>query len=87
MPKVNNTVIENISMTTTQETANKTLAGTFVGAGDGFHNAEGVAKLIQVGDGTNILRLENLKATRWMRLYMSTCLQTRLLQISSVLED
>ena len=26
--KVNNTVIENISMTTTQETANKTLAGT-----------------------------------------------------------
>ena len=39
--KVNNTVIENISMTTTQETANKTLAGTFVGAGDGFHNAEG----------------------------------------------
>ena len=61
--KVNNTVIENISMTTTKETANKTLTGTFVGAGDGFHNAEGIAKLIQVGDGTNILRLENLKAT------------------------
>ena len=68
--KVNNTVIENISMTTTQETANKTLAGTFVGAGDGFHNAEGVAKLIQVGDGTNILRLENLKATNGPDLYV-----------------
>ena len=67
--KVNNTVIENISMTTTQ-TANKTLAGTFVGAGDGFHNAEGVAKLIQVGDGTNILRLENLKATNGPDLYV-----------------
>ena len=69
-PKVNNTVIENISMTTTKETANKTLAGTFVGAGDGFHNAEGVAKLIQVGDGTNILRLENLKATNGPDLYV-----------------
>ena len=68
--KVNNTVIENISMTTTQETANKTLTGTFVGAGDGFHNAEGVAKLIQVGDGTNILRLENLKATNGPDLYV-----------------
>ena len=68
--KVNNTVIENLSMTTTQETANKTLAGTFVGAGDGFHNAEGVAKLIQVGDGTNILRLENLKATNGPDLYV-----------------
>ena len=68
--KVNNTVIENMSMTTTQETANKTLAGTFVGAGDGFHNAEGVAKLIQVGDGTNILRLENLKATNGPDLYV-----------------
>lgn len=68
--KVNNTVIENISMTTTKETANKTLAGTFVGAGDGFHNAEGVAKLTQVGDGTNILRLENLKATNGPDLYV-----------------
>ena len=68
--KVNNTVIENISMTTTKETANKTLAGTFVGAGDGFHNAEGVAKLIQVGDGTNILRLENLKVTNGPDLYV-----------------
>ena len=38
-------------MTTAKETANKTLAGTFGGGGDGFHNAEGVAKLIQVGDG------------------------------------
>ena len=68
--KVNNTVIENISMTTTKETANKTLTGTFVGAGDGFHNAEGIAKLIQVGDGTNILRLENLKATNGPDLYV-----------------
>ena len=68
--KVNNTVIENISMTTTKETANKMLTGTFVGAGDGFHNAEGIAKLIQVGDGTNILRLENLKATNGPDLYV-----------------
>ena len=60
--KVNSTLIENMSTTAIQETANSTLGGTFVGPGDGFHNAEGVVKVIQLRDGTNILRLENLKA-------------------------
>ncbi|MGB8100999.1 MAG: DM13 domain-containing protein [Nitrososphaeraceae archaeon] len=32
--------------------------------------SEGVAKLIQVGDGTNIVRLENLKATNGPDLYV-----------------
>lgn len=68
--KENSTVNENMSVDTTQETANRTLVGTLVGAGDGFHNAEGVAKIIQLGNGTNILRLENLKATNGPDLYV-----------------
>ena len=50
--------------------SNKTLIGNFVGAGDGFHNAEGVAKIIQLADGTDILRLENFKATNGPDLYV-----------------
>ena len=37
--------------------------GSFVGAGDGFHNAEGLAKVIPLKDGQSILRLENFKST------------------------
>jgi hypothetical protein len=72
--KDNNTVSENMSVTTTSASSNKTLIGKFVGAGDGFHNAEGVAKVIQLADGTDILRLENFKATNGPDLYV--CLST-----------
>lgn len=47
-----------------------TLIGNFVGAGDGFHNAEGVAKVIQLTDGNYILRLENFKSTNGPDLYV-----------------
>jgi hypothetical protein len=48
--------------------------GSFIGAGDGFHNAEGLAKVIQLGDGSSILRLENFKSTNGpnVHLYLST---------------
>ena len=59
----NNTVSENLSVATMSTSSNKSLIGNFVGAGDGFHNAEGVAKIIQIADGTDILRSENFKAT------------------------
>ena len=49
--------------------SNKTLIGNFGDAGDGFHSAEGVAKIIQLADGTNILRLKNFKATNGPDLY------------------
>ena len=48
--KDNNTVSENLSVATMSTSSNKTLIGNFVGAGDGFHNAEGVAKIIQLAD-------------------------------------
>ena len=68
--KDNNTVSENLSVASMSTSSNKTLIGNFVGAGDGFHNAEGVAKIIQLADGTDILRLENFKATNGPDLYV-----------------
>lgn len=68
--KDNNTVSENLSVATMSTSSNETLIGNFVGAGDGFHNAEGVAKIIQLADGTDILRLENFKATNGPDLYV-----------------
>lgn len=66
----NNTVSENLSVATMSASSNETLIGNFVGAGDEFHNAEGVAKIIQLADGTDILRLENFKATNGPDLYV-----------------
>ena len=68
--KDNNPVSENLSVATMSASSNETLIGNFVGAGDGFHNAEGVAKIIQLADGTDILRLENFKATNGPDLYV-----------------
>lgn len=65
----NNTVNENMVEGLVPE-SNKTLMGTFVGAGDGFHNAEGVAKVIQLEDGTYLLRLENFRSTNGPDLYV-----------------
>ena len=47
------------------EVAGKTrtnLSGNFVGVNDGIHNAEGIAKVIALDDGTSLLRLENFKS-------------------------
>jgi hypothetical protein len=66
--KQNSTVDENMSATMTNNT--KPLMGNFVGSGDGFHKAEGVAKVITAIDGKTFLRLENLKATNGPDLYV-----------------
>jgi hypothetical protein len=66
--KQNSTVDENMSATMTNNT--KPLMGNFVGSGDGFHKAEGVAKVITPSDGKTFLRLENLKATNGPDLYV-----------------
>jgi Electron transfer DM13 len=66
--KQNSTVEENMSATMTNNT--KPLMGNFVGSGDGFHNAEGIAKVITLADGKTFLRLENLKATNGPDLYV-----------------
>jgi Electron transfer DM13 len=60
----------NENMTTIGEEISTTYAGTFVGVNDGIHNAEGLAKVIPIDDGSMILRLENFKATNGPDLYV-----------------
>jgi hypothetical protein len=74
--KKNNTVNESIETEVTagagQDTATfqNMLSGNFIGVNDGIHNAEGVAKVIVLDDGTYVLRLENFKATNGPDLYV-----------------
>jgi hypothetical protein len=67
--KQNATFNENMSDTMTA-TNTKALMGNFVDAGDGFHKAEGIAKVIDLTDGKTFLRLENLKTTNGPDLYV-----------------
>lgn len=46
------------------------LAGNFAGAGDGFHNAEGVASVIYLEDGSSVLRFEDFRVTNGPDLYV-----------------
>jgi len=66
--KQNSTFNEN--MTDSMKNNGKPLMGNFVGADDGFHNVEGVAKVLVLADGKSFLRLENLKATNGPDLYV-----------------
>ena len=49
-------------------------AGTFVGVGDGIHDAGGRAYTIPVGDGSSVLRLEDFYSTNGpgLRVYLAT---------------
>jgi hypothetical protein len=44
--------------------------GSFVGVNDGIHNAEGMAKVVKLADGKQLLRLEDFKATNGPDLYV-----------------
>lgn len=52
----------------------KELTGNFAGAGDGVHNAEGVAKVIYLEGESDVLRLEDLKVTNGpdLHVYLAT---------------
>ena len=47
-----------------------TYAGTFIGVGDGIHDAQGDAYTIPLEDGSNVLRLENFRSTNGPDLYV-----------------
>ena len=78
--EVNNSIDEDMNRTLVQEGQQQTLnttampnvlrTGSFVGAGDGIHNADGIAKIVPLQDGSNILRLENLRVTNGPDLYV-----------------
>jgi hypothetical protein len=67
--KQNTRVNENMNEATMANNT-MTLLGNFVDAGDGFHKAEGIAKVINLVDGRTFLRLENLKTTNGPDLYV-----------------
>jgi len=68
--KQNTTINENMAVPITSQSTNNTLTGTFIGIGDGFHKVEGEAKVIRLGSGAEILRLEDFKATNGPDLYV-----------------
>jgi hypothetical protein len=55
---------------TGNETSNLLLTGSFVGVGDGIHDAQGIVKVIPIEDGGDILRLEDLVVTNGPDLYV-----------------
>ena len=59
---------------TMEEPVVMSYAGTFTGAGDGIHDAQGDAYTIPLEDGSNVLRLENFQSTNGPDLfvYLST---------------
>ncbi len=50
--------------------AEKDLAGSFSGAGDGIHNAAGIAKVIYLEGESDVLRLEDFSVTNGPDLYV-----------------
>lgn len=67
------TINETMTMNINQSTQNTDLIGNFMGVGDGIHNAEGLAKILTLSNGYQILRLENFKSTNGpdVHLYLS----------------
>jgi hypothetical protein len=60
----------NEEMTTIGQGMSTLYAGSFVGVNDGIHNAEGQAKVIQLSDESNFLRLEDFRSTNGPDLYV-----------------
>jgi hypothetical protein len=65
-----NTVNENMTDAATTLGPTSLVIGNFIGVNDGIHNAEGLAKVIQLDDASMILRLENFRATNGPDLYV-----------------
>jgi Electron transfer DM13 len=70
MTQINQSLSEQQTSQAENETSNLLLTGSFVGVGDGIHDAQGIAKVIPVEGGDNILRLEDLIVTNGPDLYV-----------------
>jgi hypothetical protein len=78
--QVNNSMNEPMNQTLMQEEQQKIpnattmpnvlRTGPFAVVGDGIHNAEGIAKVFPLQDGSSILRIENLHVTNGPDLYV-----------------
>ncbi|HEX7142636.1 MAG TPA: DM13 domain-containing protein [Nitrososphaeraceae archaeon] len=71
--KQHTTINETMTMNISQSAQNKALIGNFIGIDDGIHNAKGLAKILILSNGSQILRLENFKSTNGpdVHLYLS----------------
>lgn len=59
-----------VNGTSTTEIPQTIASGQFTGVNDGIHNAEGMARIVRLADGKQLLRLENFKATNGPDLYV-----------------
>ena len=71
-PMMEETMMEETMMEETmmEEITSVIYSGTFIGVGDGIHDAQGDAYTIPLEDGSNVLRLENFKSTNGPDLYV-----------------
>jgi hypothetical protein len=63
MTQINQSLSEQQTSQIGNESHNLLLTGSFVGVGDGIHDAQGIAKVIPIEGGGNVLRLEDLIVT------------------------
>ena len=68
--QINQSLSEQQTSQTGNETSDLLLTGSFVGVGDGIHDAQGIAKVIPIEGGGNVLRLEDLIVTNGPDLYV-----------------
>jgi hypothetical protein len=59
-----------LAQTTNAQEPISALSGQFMGAGDGIHNAEGIAREITLEDGKQFIRFENFKVTNGPDLFV-----------------
>jgi Electron transfer DM13 len=71
MAQINNqSLSEQQTSQTGNETSNLLLTGSFIGVEDGIHDAQGIAKVIPIEGGGDVLRLEDLVVTNGPDLYV-----------------
>ena len=70
MVQINQSISEQQTSQIGNETSDLLLTGSFVGVGDGIHDAQGIAKVIPIEGGGDVLRLEDLVVTNGPDLYV-----------------
>ena len=83
MSQVNQSLSQQQTSQTGNETSDLLLTGThppFIGVGDGIHDAQGIAKVIPIESGGDILRLEDL-VVPMVLIYMYISQQIKVRQI------
>ena len=63
-------MVDEMKDDTMMETIPVSYSGTFVGIGDGIHDAQGKASTIPLDNGAEVLRLEEFKSTNGPDLYV-----------------